>query len=63
MQVCATACSVRDRSHNIAHFIMDLLEEFNLIHQGLDLPLKLQASQRGIIHILIWMGNKYCLLP
>lgn len=59
----AGLCSLRDRSHNITHFIMDLLEEFNLIHQRLDLPLKLQASQRGIIHILIWKGNKCCLLP
>lgn len=32
---------------------MELLEELNLIHQRLDLPLKLQASQRGVIHILI----------
>lgn len=34
------------------YFIVHLLEEFNFIHQGLDLPLQLQTGQCGIVHIL-----------
>lgn len=38
---------------------MELLKEFNLIHQRLNLSLQLQTGQRGIIHILYYMNNAF----
>jgi hypothetical protein len=37
---------------------MELLEELNLVHQRLDLPLQLQAGQCGIVHILGDRGGR-----
>lgn len=34
------------------YLIMQLLEEFNLIHQRLNLPFQVKTRQSGIIHIL-----------
>ena len=34
------------------YLIMELLQELNLVHQRLNLPLQLQAGQSGIVHIL-----------
>lgn len=44
--------STSKRGDGTTYFIVEFLQELNLIHQRLNLPLQLQTGQCGIIHIL-----------
>lgn len=39
-------------AHSYSYLLMQFLEEFNFIHEGLDLALQFQARKGGVIHIL-----------